>query len=471
MPRNLANNDNRVQTMVKRQTGKNLIVLAVSIAFCLVVAELVLRFVFPIRVVTIGLQDAPKADRYGWALKPHQLIRILDPDTGAVYTDYANSEGWRDRERTIERRPNTLRILVIGDSVTYGAIVGQADTYTAILERKLQANGVNAEVINISYGGWGTDQELEALTLEGVSYKPDLVILQFTTNDPADNSYFASDDEETRRLKPFYYELDASGALQRHVNPLFKTDLPPVTLYDRARNLAKHIEILRTPIMLYRAYQMRASSGVTAARADGVRSRPQYSIKAGRIEHVKLALHMDESAPLVQALRKAIDTSPSEESLIAMIDRAGQSGNREAILRMLNGIWNNLSFYPKEFTEARHFDPASPLWRLQDAVTTRFIQVAQQSGAKVALFNSSEAGAYAWEAGWYRVEDTPRNRELYLSHVKLLAEIAKRENAWMIPNRRALEAAHNNLHPNARGNQVIADDIYDFLREDAKLIP
>jgi len=176
--------------MVKGQTRKNLMVLAVSIAFCLVVAELVLRFVFPIRVVTIGLQDAPKADRYGWALKPHQLIRILDPDTGAVYTDYANSEGWRDRERTIERRPNTLRILVIGDSVTYGAIVGQADTYTAILERKLQAKGVDAEVINISYGGWGTDQELEALTLEGLSYKPDLVILQFSTNDPADVGYF-----------------------------------------------------------------------------------------------------------------------------------------------------------------------------------------------------------------------------------------------------------------------------------------
>jgi GDSL-like Lipase/Acylhydrolase family len=205
-----------------------------------------------------------------------------------LYTDYANSEGWRDRERTIQRRPNTLRILVLGDSGTYGAIVGQVDTYTAILERKLRANGVDAEVINMSYGGWGTDQELEALTLEGVSYKPDLVILQFCTNDPFDVGYFASNDENTRRLKPFYYELDASGALQRHVNPLFKTDPPPVTLYDRARNLAKHIEILRTPIMLYRAYQMRASSGVTAPRADGVPSRPQYAIKAGRIVHVKL---------------------------------------------------------------------------------------------------------------------------------------------------------------------------------------
>src|SRR5215471_8770963 len=305
--------------MVKRRTRIKLTILAVSIAFCLLAMEMVLRFVFPIRVVTIGLQDAPKADRYGYALNPRQLIRILDADTGAVYTDYANSEGWRDRERTIQRRPGTLRILVLGDSVTYGAQVRQADTYTAVLERKLQAHGVDAEVINMAYGGWGTDQELEALRLEGISYKPDLVILQFTTNDPFDVSYFTSTDEITRRLKPFYYELDASGALQRHVNPLFKTEPPPVTLYERVRNVARHIEILRTPVMLYSAYRMRvASSGVTTLRAAGIRPQPRYAIKAGRIEQVKLVLQLDESAPLVQTLRKAIDTAPSEESLIAI---------------------------------------------------------------------------------------------------------------------------------------------------------
>lgn len=274
--------------MLKSQTGKKLLLLAVSTAFCLLSMELVLRFVFPIRVTTIGLRDAPKAARYGWALNPHQLIKILDPDTGVVYTDYANSEGWRDRERSLQRRPNTLRILVLGDSVTYGAIVGQADTYTAILERKLRANGVDAEVINISYGGWGADQELEALSLEGLAYKPDLVILQFCTNDPSDVEYFTANDEATRRMKPFYYELDASGALQRHVNPLFNTDPPALTLYDRVKNLAKHIEILRTPIMLYRAYQMRDNAELTKADADGVRPRPHYAIKAGRIEHVKL---------------------------------------------------------------------------------------------------------------------------------------------------------------------------------------
>jgi hypothetical protein len=282
--------------------------------------------------------------------------------------------------------------------------------------------------------------------------------------------YFASNDEATRRLKPFYYELDPSGGLQRHANPLFNSDPPALTWYDRVVNLAKHIEILRTPMMIHRVYQMRASAAATAAGADGVRPRAPYSIREGRIEHVKLVLRLDESAPLIQALRNALDSSPSEESLIAMIDRTGQSAHREAILRMLEARWDNLSFHPREYTEARHFDPASAAWRLHAAVTARFIQIARQSGAKVALLNETEAGSYAWEVAWYKLKDTPRNRDLFVSHVKLLAGIAEREHAWMIPNRRIYQRARNNPHPNALGYQAMADDIYDFLRQDAKLI-
>ena len=85
--------------MLKPHTRKKLLLLALSTAVCLLSMEIVLRFVFPIRVTTIGLREAPKAARYGWALNPHQLIKILDPDNGEVYTDYANSEGWRDREQ------------------------------------------------------------------------------------------------------------------------------------------------------------------------------------------------------------------------------------------------------------------------------------------------------------------------------------------------------------------------------------
>ena len=129
------------------------------------------------------------------------------------------------------------------------------------------------------------------------------------------------------------------------------------------------------------------------------------------------------------------------------------------------------TFRPEEYTEARHFEPASPAWHLHAAVTARFIQLARQAGAKVALFNETEAGEYVHALYWHHHEDTAQNRERFVSHVKLLSEIAEREHAWMIPNRGVYERARNDSHPNAVGYQAMADDIYDFLREDAKLIP
>src|SRR5205814_1109641 len=117
----------------------------------------------------------------------HEYVQILDPDTGTVYGDTLNAGGWRDEERTIEKRPGSYRIVAVGDSVTYGAVVAKNDTWTAQLQRKLRDAGMSAEVINIGYGGWSTDQELEALLREGLAYKPDLVVLQFCVNDPLGN--------------------------------------------------------------------------------------------------------------------------------------------------------------------------------------------------------------------------------------------------------------------------------------------
>jgi hypothetical protein len=149
---------------------------------------------------------------------------------------------------------------------------------------------------------------------------------------------------------------------------------------------------------------------------------------------------------------------------MALIERAGQSANREAILRMLESRWRLWSFYPAEYYDARSFDPASGPWRLHAAVTARFIQVGQQGGARVALFSETDIGSYAWDVAWYKIEDTPRNKERYLSHRQLLRDIAEREHAWMIPNRRVYERARNDAHPNARGYQAMADDIDDPSR-------
>ena len=125
----------------------------------LVLAELVLRIFWPHYFATIGHVYSRNAVTYGWGYNPHELISITDPDTGEVYISRGNNHGWRDKDRSYTNDRNAYRILVLGDSGTFGAVVPSEKVYTRILEDKLIADGFNVEVINISYGKWGTDQQ------------------------------------------------------------------------------------------------------------------------------------------------------------------------------------------------------------------------------------------------------------------------------------------------------------------------
>ena len=50
-------------------------------------------------------------------------VTMYDPDTGQHYVQRTNNHGWRDRDRTFINHTNSFRILVLGDSVTFGATV------------------------------------------------------------------------------------------------------------------------------------------------------------------------------------------------------------------------------------------------------------------------------------------------------------------------------------------------------------
>lgn len=109
-----------------------------------------------------------------------RLIWELDPDHPLV-----NSDGLRDREYAVEKPPNTFRIVVVGDSVTYGYSVALEDTYVKKLEVLLNERdtGRNYEVINLGVGGYNTPQELVRYREKGRKYQPDLLIIGFVLND------------------------------------------------------------------------------------------------------------------------------------------------------------------------------------------------------------------------------------------------------------------------------------------------
>jgi lysophospholipase L1-like esterase len=94
-----------------------------------------------------------------------------------------NSQGLRDREFSLKPPPGTLRILMVGDSLTLGWGVPVQSTFSKRLEELYAGNGVKAEVINTGVGNWNTVQEVEYFLTKGYRYEPDVVILNYFIND------------------------------------------------------------------------------------------------------------------------------------------------------------------------------------------------------------------------------------------------------------------------------------------------
>jgi hypothetical protein len=93
------------------------------------------------------------------------------------------------REYALEKSPRTFRILVLGDSVTFGHGSIYEHTYPYLLERRLRAwrPDVDWQVWNAAVPGYNTSQELAELLEVGPRFKPDLVVVGFFENDFVDN--------------------------------------------------------------------------------------------------------------------------------------------------------------------------------------------------------------------------------------------------------------------------------------------
>lgn len=95
-----------------------------------------------------------------------------------------NALGFRaEREYDLRKAPGTFRILVLGDSVTFGH--GAVHDYPSLLEPLLKQwrPNVDWQVWNLGVPGYNTGQELAQLLELGPAYQPDLVIVGFFIND------------------------------------------------------------------------------------------------------------------------------------------------------------------------------------------------------------------------------------------------------------------------------------------------
>lgn len=203
----------------------NLAVLAALLGVCALGAELWLRAV-PERNDTSLRADGSRK----WRFNPYQADGTLGyvhrPEWETVHatdefevTVRTNALGLRGAPVSVAKAPGSYRVLVLGDSFAFGFGVEDAEAFPAALARALPAppgfDGV--EVWNAGVAGWSADQYGLFLATRGLAWRPDLVLLAETENDPADLAWNRLELDARRlptRVEPTRRMIDQSGRMR-----------------------------------------------------------------------------------------------------------------------------------------------------------------------------------------------------------------------------------------------------------------
>lgn len=149
---------------------------------------------------------------FGAIVKPSTTPRLVYELKKGIDTCYygartrTNQDGLRGpREYARPKPEDTYRIMLLGDSQTFGQGVEFEETYGQVLETALRARVPDRpiEVINTGVGGYNLYQEAAYLEHTGVSYEPDLILVLFIQND-LDLPFFLYDPDEPLALDRSY---------------------------------------------------------------------------------------------------------------------------------------------------------------------------------------------------------------------------------------------------------------------------
>lgn len=144
----------------------------------------------------------------GWHLRPG--ARGWQRSEGEALVEI-NSQGMRDRERSLAKPPGTYRVALLGDSFTEATQVDLEKTFGGLLEGRACADKGRLEALNFGVSGYGTAQELAVYRQQAGRFAPDVVMLVFYAGNDLYNN--------VRELNPSnadaapYYRVEPDGSL------------------------------------------------------------------------------------------------------------------------------------------------------------------------------------------------------------------------------------------------------------------
>jgi lysophospholipase L1-like esterase len=227
----------------------NLAILLFTVLLCLLVAELVVRSL-PSRRDTVVKKDGRTKVRFnpyradgtfGYVIRPDwETFQVSDEYSVRVTT---NALGMRGASAVAEKAPGVYRILVLGDSFTFGYGVEDWENFPARLETELAGPDRRIEVLNAGVPGWAADAYLLYLRESGLALEPDLVIVAISQNDLGDlawNRLTLGADRLPIRIESTRRMIDQRGRMRYlHAGPLAAPDLD----FPESDWLADHSEL------------------------------------------------------------------------------------------------------------------------------------------------------------------------------------------------------------------------------------
>ncbi len=465
---------------------KKLLTIVISTILGLLVAETILRFVSPGPVVfNAGTANTPKAQVYGWAYPPNKTIAGFNPDTGKITSWFrVNSQGWKDIDHEFEKANDVFRILVIGDSHTFG-VPDLKYLYTRQLEHQLHKKGYkNVEVITMGLTGGDLSHATVIYENEGFKYSPDIVIYQNAENDlfPLIHGmrYIAkSKKKDTIKgtfLWPFYFDFDQQGKLKKYdISKLLKN-----ANYEKNRqseNQASFIKFFKKTALYFNL--QKTINIFKYSDCKKVQKNPKILAHNTEFMHTDYFVKSfemtiearQEMENHVRCFKKDFDKNflklyEKRQQIFKLIE----SKKTDQRFGFINPIENPFIYRPGKLSSTDKY-----AWKLMEALLIRLNNAVNKNGGKLIIF--SEDGVdkskikyyetvgnvkkikgiyYAWMANQWLEIDWSRG-------IKELSKIGNKLDIPVVPRQRPYPRYVFDNHANVEGNFNMALDILDFL--------
>lgn len=200
-------------------------------------------------------------DMFDSAVAPDPvLLWKLRPGFSGVYPTYGTTifsvNGAGCRGRDIRRRPpdGGLRILVTGDSFTFGVKLRDRETFCNLVEERFRKDGVACEVVNAGVPGYSSFQALHQLRRLVPGLRPHIVVASFLLNDmrdsPACDKNLVPSSAPAQELLALLHRMSCYLALRelisqrRSAEPSPPHSVPRVSLEDCRRNYRAMVEVV-----------------------------------------------------------------------------------------------------------------------------------------------------------------------------------------------------------------------------------